>query len=133
MSDVEQSTPTDPDEAAYMQLIANDWWNTILPVWMALRASLKERPGWRFEIDGPHWCYGLAGARRIIIDPLDRTYVRVFIPGQDKEHSLLPDQIAWWLDRNEADFAGFTPLQQEIIAEEINRDYERGWDGPPQG
>ncbi|MGH8988872.1 MAG: hypothetical protein ACRDXC_09800, partial [Acidimicrobiales bacterium] len=72
--------------------------------------------GWRFEVDdgGPAWHYGLDSSRLVVTVAYGR--VMLHIDERDKDRNMGSVEILeLWLDRHEAEFEGFTPLQREIL------------------
>jgi putative SOS response-associated peptidase YedK len=80
-----------------------------------LAGLLEGREGWWFstqEGEPPHWCFGQDGAARLVITPEPDGFL-MFI--HDRESWVIPrlESVRAWLDANEQDYAGLTPLQEE--------------------
>jgi hypothetical protein len=82
------------------------------------RARLLEaRAGWRLEHDPePHWCFGVVGAARLVITPEMDGFL-MYRADEDRSW-VIPrlESVEAWLDENEHEHAGLTPLQEELKA-----------------
>ena len=80
-----------------------------------LAALLEDRDGWRFEAfdDEDPWLFGVDGEARLVITP-EMEGFRMYRADQDRS-SVIPliDQVEAWLDGNEAEHAGLSPLGEE--------------------
>lgn len=82
---------------------------------LKLASLLKDRSGWQTEADddGQHWLFGVDGAARLVITPEMDGFL-MDLADQDRSW-VIPriDQVEAWLDENEADHSGLSPLQEE--------------------
>ena len=80
-----------------------------------LAGLLRDREGWWFSTQGgmPNWCFGVAGAARLVITPEPDRFL-MFI--HDRETWVIPriESVEAWLEENEQEYAGLTPLQEEF-------------------
>jgi hypothetical protein len=80
-----------------------------------LAGLLQDREGWRLEHDPePHWCFGMDGAARLVITPEMDGFL-MYRADQDRSW-VIPriNSVEAWLNQNEHEHAGLTPLQMEI-------------------
>ena len=80
-----------------------------------LEALLRDRKDWRFEVQPePHWCFGVDGASRLCITPEMDGFL--MYRADQKRSWVIPrlESVEAWLDANEHEHAGLTPLQAEI-------------------
>lgn len=83
-----------------------------------LAGLLRDREDWRPETqDGErHWCFGKAGAARLVITPEMDGFL-MYRADQDASW-VIPriESVQAWLDKHEHEHAGLTPLQEELKA-----------------
>jgi hypothetical protein len=82
-----------------------------------LTVLLRDREGWRPEPDPElHWCFGVNGAARLVITPEMDGFL-MYRADQDRSW-VIPriESVEAWLDQNEYEHAGLTPLQEELKA-----------------
>lgn len=97
--------------------------------WLALWDLLADRQGWYFdpqiERNEPVWCYGVEGACRLALtaDPMDR-FVAYIYETDSEEHFSDLYRVKEWLTREEPRYAGYTPLQEELMASLLIRETE---------
>jgi hypothetical protein len=111
------SAPFDPER---YEATVREWAvESDVPRWLALGEALAARPGWYYEtqeIDQSiFWAFGLAGAARLVVTVRDDGLL-LYDHAADAEHHLGSlAGVLGWLNLHEADFEGFTPLQNELL------------------
>ena len=85
--------------------------------WQIISGALKARPGWHLEGDesGPFWCFGLAGACRLVISMTD-TEFHLLDHDADNDYDFGSiEELALWLADHESEHEGFDGLQADLI------------------
>jgi len=84
----------------------------------ALAGLLGGREDWRPETqDGERiWCFGVAGAARLVITPEMDGFLMYRADRDDSWVIPRIESVGKWLDENEHEHAGLTPLQEQLKA-----------------
>lgn len=117
--------PWDLEEDEYLSLMRE--WSVSdeeFQLWRTLWPIFADRTGWHFfipeiedrDIHDPIWAFGIDGAARIAISVQEGSYFLAYVAETDTEHSFAThDDLAAWIDKNEAHYEGFTELQEELF------------------
>jgi hypothetical protein len=103
---------------------------------------LRPREGWYFVVDEDAgewssplaWCFGLAGECRLAVT-IRAPFIQLYVHDRDEEIPFdTPEELIGWLNENEHQWEGLSPLGQQLMDHllpgQVERWRDEGEDGP---